>query len=324
MQFKNLKNIFVTILIQISIQCVSSQLPFEVTLPPGVSLPPGFTLPPWFTIPPNIELPNGELPDNYMLVHQALITRRGDTNLNQHLCGGALVLNFTVLTSANCLLKDNDEFYDASELSVALGTFSIENVLASQPSFFDVSKVIIHGRFNRRTLANNVAVIKLNGKPGASERILPTMPSREKVSPSMQCFLLGYSNDEPTIKLIKPKYNIKCSSHKLQPWPAETFCSGDYDDFYDTCEGNQGSALICDGMVQGIVTRSCSSDVIMQYSDASQFFFWIATKQLDKNPYRLMDNEIVRYFLFGSLDFIAWLSGSTQVADYFEVVKFFF
>ena len=82
-------------------------------------------------------------------------------NLNQHLCGGALVLNFTVVTSAYCLLKDNDEFYDASELSVALGTFSIKNVLSSLPTFYDVSEVIIQGRFNRRTLANNIALIKV-------------------------------------------------------------------------------------------------------------------------------------------------------------------
>jgi hypothetical protein len=83
-------------------------------------------------------------------------------NLNQHLCGGALVLNFTVVTSANCLLKDNGEFYDASELNIVLGTFSIKNVLTSNPTTYEVSKVIIHGRFNRRTLANNVAVIRVS------------------------------------------------------------------------------------------------------------------------------------------------------------------
>ena len=109
-----------------------------------------------------------------------------------------------------------------------------------------------------------------------------------------------------------------------QSWPTETFCSGNDADLFDTCDGNQGSALICDGMLQGIVTRSCSSDVVMQYSDVSQFFFWLAIKQLDENPFRLMDNELVRYYLFGALDFFAWVSGSTHVADTFELVKFFF
>ncbi|XP_070490071.1 trypsin-like [Chironomus tepperi] len=318
MQLKNLRNIFTIIILQISFHNVYSQLP------PGVTLPPGITLPPWITLPPEINLPDGKLPDNYMLVHQALITHKGNTNLNEHLCGGVLVLNFTVVTSANCLLKDNDEFYNASELSVALGTYSIENILPSQPSTYEVKEVIVHGRFNRRTLANSIAVIKLIGNVNAGERILPTMPSRDKVSTSMECYLLHHSNNEPSIIKINPKYNSRCSTQTQQSWPPETFCSGSDDQDFDTCEANQGSALICDGMLQGIVTRSCSSDVIMQYADASQFFYWIAIKQLDVNPYRLMDNEMVRYYLFGSLDFIAWLSGSTKVADAFELVKFFF
>lgn len=279
-------------------------------------LPPGITLPPWITLPPGIDI--GDLPDSYMLIHQALITQRSNTNLNQHLCGGALVLNFTIITSANCLLKGDGNFYDASELSVALGFYSVQDDAAAIPKFFDVKEVIVHGRFNRRTKANNIAMIKLSSEVSAGDKISPTAPSGDKISSSMECFLLAYSNNAAKITEIKPKYNSACSKQTQESWPLEIFCSGESD--FDTCEGSEGSALICGGLFQGIVTRTCQDDKIMQYTDASQFFYWIGIHQLDENPYRFMDNELVRYFLFSALDYVAWLVGTPKIADRKSVV----
>lgn len=132
-----------------------------------------------------------------------------------------------------------------------------------------------------------------------------------------------YSQNQPKAISITPRIHSACTARDQdESWPLETFCSGGSE--FDTCQATRGSALICGGLLQGIVTRSCNSDHIMQYTDVSQFFFWTAVNQFDENPYRLMDNEIVRYLLFSVLDFIAWVVGTPGIADKFELVKFFF
>lgn len=58
-------------------------------------------------------------------------------------------------------MKSSDEFYDAGELSVAVGFFSIEAVVVVKPKKFDVRKVTIHGRFNKQSRVNNIALLKV-------------------------------------------------------------------------------------------------------------------------------------------------------------------
>lgn len=77
------------------------------------------------------------------------------------ICNGVLLLNYTVLTAASCLMKSSGEFYDSSELSVAVGFFSIENVEIVTPQSFDVRKIVVHGRFNKQSRVNNIAMLKV-------------------------------------------------------------------------------------------------------------------------------------------------------------------
>jgi hypothetical protein len=101
----------------------------------------------------------------------------------------------------------------------------------------------------------------------------------------------------------------------------ETFCSGS-NDVNDACSYNEGSALICNGYLQGIVS-SCSES-FTQYTDTSVFYYWLLINQLNENPYQLLDIAIVRKSIGGILDVIAWYFDSPKLADQFEVIKFFF
>jgi hypothetical protein len=65
------------------------------------------------------------------------------------------------LTAASCLQRANkpDEFYAADELKVVMGT---DKRTQQQNSFsYDVLDVKTHGRFNRKTFANNLALLKV-------------------------------------------------------------------------------------------------------------------------------------------------------------------
>lgn len=77
-----------------------------------------------------------------------------------HFCSGVLISNFTILTSASCLLKTADEFYNANELMVAMGNLNRMDE-ANKVFYTHVNDVKIHGRFNKRTYANNLAILKV-------------------------------------------------------------------------------------------------------------------------------------------------------------------
>ncbi|KAG5677103.1 hypothetical protein PVAND_006886 [Polypedilum vanderplanki] len=287
-----------------------------------------FTLPPGITLPPGVTLPDEVLPENYQTVHQALIIRSTSNDYKDYICGGVIVLNYTILTSASCLLKDDSNFYSASELSVFVGFYSIESSqIVQNPQRSEVKEVITHGRYNRRTGANNLALLKLSNMISSDDRIMPTIPSSDTINEAIwkekECVVLNYENDKPIVKIVKPAKRDYCND---KSWPLETFCTQSHSEVFDKCEAREGFPLICDGYLQGLVTKSCEiDDSIMQYNDISQLYYWIFIKQLDEeNPYQLLDSELARYFIFGALDFIAWVIGTPKIADEFEVIKFFF
>jgi V8-like Glu-specific endopeptidase len=78
-----------------------------------------------------------------------------------HFCSGILISNFTVLTSASCLLKTNDEFYKAGELKVAMGSLNRFEKDDRFTFYTHVKAIKTHGRFNKKTYANNLAILEV-------------------------------------------------------------------------------------------------------------------------------------------------------------------
>lgn len=83
-----------------------------------------------------------------------------------HICSGTLISNFTVLTSASCLLRSgaadgsNEIFYRPDELRVVMGSL----ILTTDFPVFQatVLGVKTHGRFNQRTYLNNIAILDVS------------------------------------------------------------------------------------------------------------------------------------------------------------------
>lgn len=105
-------------------------------------------------------------------------------------------------------------------------------------------------------------------------------------------------------------------------FPFATFCSGEDSSTLDSCAGENGSGLICDGMLRGVISRTCQAGVT-QYTDVSQLFNWIVLSHLD-GTLNLIENDIMKSVVLGALDLVAYYINTPKIADDLEVVKFLF
>jgi len=272
---------------------------------------------------------SSEFPAQIMeAVHQVSIRVSPDVPFGSgHKCSGVLISNFTVLTSASCLLKDEEtgEFYKAEELIVAMGRLNRSDPLS--PSFStDVTVVKPHSRFSRKTFANNLAILEV-AKVEFGLTIIPVLDgiSNHKVVSNLDCYVLGWRSSSGELTELLMQTNTKTTTcDGSRNLPLATFCTSEYSQITDTCVGEEGSGIFCNGELKGIVSRDCrGNNEQTVYTDVSQNFNWIALSHLN-DTLKMIDSEILRKVLFSTLDIIAYFSRSSKLADDFEMVKFVF
>lgn len=106
--------------------------------------------------------------------------------------------------------------------------------------------------------------------------------------------------------------------------PFATFCSSENSPALDRCVGEEGSGIVCNGLLRGIVSRDCrSGDEFTQYTDVSQMYNWIWLSHLD-GTLKMIDNELLKSFVYSILDVIAYFVNTPKIADDFEMIKFIF
>lgn len=119
--------------------------------------------------------------------------------------------------------------------------------------------------------------------------------------------------------------NIKTTTcDNYRSLPLATFCSRENITTLDTCVGEEGSGIFCNGELKGIVSRDCRGDnEHTLYTDVSQNFNWIALSHLE-GSLKMIDIEILKKVVFSTLDIVAYFANSPKLADDFEMVKFIF
>lgn len=121
---------------------------------------------------------------------------------------------------------------------------------------------------------------------------------------------------------VKTTLRDKCNLS--DSFPFATFCSMESDSNLDTCVGEEGSGLICNKYLRGVVSKDCrGGEEITQYTDVSQIYNWIWLSHLD-GSLKMIDSEVLKSFVFSALDFAAYFINTPKIADDFEVLKFFF
>ena len=116
----------------------------------------------------------------------------------------------------------------------------------------------------------------------------------------------------------------KCDKNDYTDRQHASFCAKEESSDTNSCVGEEGSGIVCNGVLRGIVSKDCSDDnEFTIYTDVSQNFNWIWLSHLD-GTLNMIDNETLKNVVFSILDIVAYFINTSKIADDFEMIKFIF
>ncbi|CAI9609034.1 unnamed protein product, partial [Staurois parvus] len=175
-------------------------------------------------------------------------------NSGNHFCGGTLISSLWVISAAQCY---------KSSFRVRLGEYSLSlNEVTEQ--FIYSTKVIIHEDYNSSTLENDVMLVKLSRAAFYDGYVHAARLPIGCAATGTNCLISGWGNtlssrtNYPDL-LQCLNAPILSTSECQNSYPGEiaenVFCAGYLAAGKDSCLGDCGGPMVCNGELQGIVSR---------------------------------------------------------------------
>ncbi|KAI5144182.1 granzyme A [Manis pentadactyla] len=175
----------------------------------------------------------------------------------ENICAGALIAKDWVLTAAHCVLERKSQ--------VILGVHSITKNEPEKQIMF-VKKQFPYPCFDKDTHESDLKLLQLNKKATINKNvaILRLPENGDDVKPGTQCRVAGWGkfhNKSPVSDILR-EVNITvidrkiCNDQKHYNYNpmigVNMICAGSFKGGRDSCSGDSGSPLICEGTFRGI------------------------------------------------------------------------
>ncbi|XP_012368786.1 granzyme B-like [Octodon degus] len=202
-------------------------------------------------------------------------------NTSLVMCGGFLIHENFVLTAAHCMERPLN--IQGSQITVTLGAHNIEQREKTQ-QVIHVKRSIPHPQYNPEKITNDIMLLQLEEKAKETKEVQIIKPKKESwVKPGTVCQVAGWGlldlngkfpNTLQEVEMTVQK-DEECKKH-FHNYDSETqICAGDPDTEKGSYEGDSGGPLLCNNVVQAIVSYGSCEINPQVYTKLSPYVAWI-------------------------------------------------
>ena len=207
--------------------------------------------------------------------------------LKQHFCGGSVIGRRWIITAAHCLVRKDGSRLKPTSIAVTLGDHDdTEQSETDKTEVYDVDYYILHEKYRRRSITNDIAVIKVKKSIDLRLHTPVCLPRRNANFAYSKATAVGWGYDgrKNPARLQEGTLTIKAKS-SCSRYRYGNFCAGGSG--VGVCFGDSGGPLtvknrqgrhILAGITSFGITNDCNVYVPSYFADVSYYRDWIKKK----------------------------------------------